>query len=88
MLLKLPQLHREFSLAHFVLREHIKALDEPESIASVDEPFGHIDMVPFGSVTVIHGELVMEVMIPVIINPSGPHHRDDILTLHPSSRAQ
>jgi len=62
-LLELLKLHGELALADFVLREDLQMTGKSDLLASPDKPFGRIVLVPFDGISVVHGELMMEVVV-------------------------
>ena len=63
LLLEFLELHCQLTLADFVIGEGLEMRREAEPRHGSDEPFGGVVLVPFNSVTVIHRELMMEVVI-------------------------
>lgn len=47
---------------------------EPDFLAGGDEPFGGVVLVPLDRVAVVHGELVVEVVVPLADGDEGGDH--------------
>lgn len=65
-LLRLPQLlqlHGELALLDLVIGEDFEVAGETKPGADRDEPLGGVVLVPLNGVTVVHGELVVEVVV-------------------------
>jgi hypothetical protein len=56
-------LHRELTLANLVLGENLEVTSETNKLAERDEPLGRIILIPLNGITIIHRELVVEVVI-------------------------
>jgi len=70
------QLHGQFAFAHFVIGERLKMGSEPNPLHHSDEPFGGVILIPFDSISEVHRELVMEVMITFT---NGHESGDDVV---------
>ena len=57
------ELHGKLTLLHFIFREDFQVTSKAELVADGNEPLGRIILIPPDSVTVVHGELVVEVMV-------------------------
>ena len=57
------ELHRELALLDFVVGEDLEVAGETEFRADPDEPLRRVVLVPLDGVTVVHGELVVEVVV-------------------------
>lgn len=57
------QLHSQKTLVDLRVGEGTKMASQPEPTAHGDEPFSGIILVPFHSISVIHWELMMEIVI-------------------------
>jgi hypothetical protein len=60
---QLLELHRKLTLLDFVLGEDFQVASETKKRAQTDEPFGGIVLIPLDGITIIHGELVVEIMV-------------------------
>lgn len=68
------ELHRELTFRDLVIGESLEMAGETELRGGPDEPFGGIILIPLDCVTVVHGELVMEVVVPLTDgDESGDH---------------
>ena len=56
-------MHRQLTLADFVIGEGLQVACEAELLHNPDEPLGRVILVPLDGVTVVHGELVVEVVV-------------------------
>lgn len=76
-LLGLPQtlqLHGELALLHLIVGERLQVGRESDLVADPDEPLGRIVLVPLDSVSVVHGELVVEVVVSfAVCDERGDH---------------
>jgi hypothetical protein len=61
--LEFLELHCQLTLADFVIREGLEMRSKADPKHGSDEPFGWVILVPFDGVTVVHWELMMEVMV-------------------------
>ena len=57
------QLHRKLALLDLVVGERLEVRREAELAAHPDEPLRRVVLVPLDRVTVVHGELVVEVVV-------------------------
>lgn len=73
---QLLQLHGQLTLPDLVLRERLQVTCQPQLRANPDEPFGGVVLVPLDSISVIHGELVMEVVISLA---NGNERGDEVI---------
>lgn len=71
---QLLQLHCQLTLANFILREYLQVTSETELLHPPNEPLGRVILVPLDSVTVVHGELMVEIVVTFTNgNESGDH---------------
>jgi hypothetical protein len=61
--LQLLELHRQLALADLVIGELLEMARETEDAADADEPLGWVVLVPLDGITVVGGELVVEVVV-------------------------
>lgn len=62
-LAKFLELHGKLALADLILREDLQVAGKTELGAHPDEPLGRVVLVPPNSVTIIHRELVVEIVV-------------------------
>ena len=60
---QLLELHRKLPFADLVVGEDLEVAGESELLHGPNEPLGRVILVPLDSVTVVHGELMVEVVI-------------------------
>lgn len=63
--------HAELSHTDFIVREDAQVRRQPEERACHDEPFGGVVLVPFHGVSIVHGKLVMEIVVPLAKGQDG-----------------
>lgn len=73
----LLELHRKLTFANLVVGEHLEVARETESLHGRDKPLGRIVLVPLDGVTVVHGELVVEV---VVAFADGDERGEEVVT--------
>ena len=71
------QLHRQGSLVDLVAGKDAKVRREPQHSAQNNEPFRRVVLVPPERVTVVQGELMVEI---VIAFSHGQDRRQDMVT--------
>jgi hypothetical protein len=62
-LLQLLEFHGELTLLDFVVGEALEVASKTDPAANANEPLGRIVLVPFDSIAIIGGELVMEIVV-------------------------
>ena len=73
-LLQPLELHRQLTLADFVIGEGLQVTSETELLHNPDEPLGRVILVPLDGVTVVHGELVVEVVVTFTDSDESSDH--------------
>ena len=68
------ELHRELALLDFVVGEDLEVAGETEFRADPDEPLRRVVLVPLDGVTVVHGELVVEVVVTFTDSDESSDH--------------
>ena len=76
-LTELLELHGKLTLLDLVLREGLQVSSEAELEANPDEPLGRIVLIPLNGITVVHGELVVEVVVTLT---DGNERSDEVIT--------
>ncbi len=71
---KTLELHGKLALRHLVLGEDLQVTGETELCTDPDEPLGGVVLVPLDRVTVVHGELVVEVVVTLADRDKGRNH--------------
>lgn len=74
---ELLQLHGVDTLLDLVVGELFQVRSETEELAGRDEPLGRVVLVPLDGVTVVHGELVVEVVVSLA---DGDQGGDEVVT--------
>lgn len=75
--LDLLELHGNLALADFVIGECLEMRCEAEERHGSDEPLGGVVLIPFDGITVVHGELMVEV---VVTFTDGDESGEDVVT--------
>ena len=73
-LMSVLQLHCQLTFLDFVVGESLKMRGQTNSLHRADEPLGGIILVPLDSVTVVHGELVVEVVVTFTDSDESSDH--------------
>ena len=62
-MVELLEFHCELTFLDFVLREDLEVRSKADELHGCDEPLGGIILIPLDGITIVHGELVMEIMV-------------------------
>ena len=71
LVLQTLDIHGEDALLYFSVRECLEVARQPDLFATCNEPLSRIPLVPFDSVSIVHRELVVKVMIPLAEGHNG-----------------
>jgi len=75
--LDLLKLHGHLALLDLVIGEHLEMAGETEPGHGGDEPLGRVVLIPFDGVTVVHRELMVEVVVSLA---DGNKRSDEMVT--------
>ena len=69
--MSLLQLHGELALSDLIVWERLEVRGKSNGLHGGNEPLGWVVLVPLDGISVVHGKLVMEIVVPLAKGQEG-----------------